>query len=424
MTGREQYQATARQALRANAAVVRASNEVVESGDFQLRLQAKNGVDWISLPSVEQIEWSDTSDEGSVNSSPTISGTVTLRQPLENGTSTTLPDIQPNDLFECLLNGYTIWKMRAVQPAYSAADGTVTVELQDEMRQLALSRDKFAFINLRPDQIATKVCDRFGIKHGTFLQMKELSKNGNPTKNSVRVHKLKQNSASPSGVIRTAYSDGQRLSGQRYVMRWNYVLDQLEILAMEPSASLYRFSESTITDAQIEVIPKGTFATSLQVAWRKPMPKNLTRKKKKSWVKEHPYKRIDVVKPENPDVIKRYGNIRITVEMTRDSKAKALADAKNDLAARLTPKKTLTFTTAGVAGVRRGDYIEVHLPKQGFDHRQLWVQSVSHTVSESYTMEVTARFDDPMNGLKIKAEAQAAIRYRAAKKKAAKRHKK
>lgn len=322
--------------------------------------------------------------------------------------------------------------MRAVQPAYSAADGTVSVELQDEMRQLALSRDKFAFTNQRPDQIATTVCKRFGIKHGTFLQMKELSKNGNPTKTPVRVHKLKQNSASPSGVIRTAYSDGQRLSGQRYVMRWNYVLDQLEILAMEPSTSrLYMFSESTITDAQIEVTPKGTFATSLQVAWRKPMPKNLTRKKKKSWVKEHPYKRIDVVKPENSDVIKRYGNIRITVEMTRDSKAKALADAKNDLAARLTPKKTLTFTTAGVAGVRRGDYIEVYLPKQGFRDagnpgrgRQLWVQSVSHTVSESYTMEVTARFDDPMNGQKIKAEAQAAIRYRAAKRKAAKRHKK
>ena len=422
MTGREQYQVTARQALRADAAAVVVSKEVAESRDFELRLSKDNGATSILLPTVEGIEWSDTSDEGSVNSSPTISGAVTLRQPLENGKST-LPDIQPNDLFECLANGKTVWKMRAVQPAYSATDGTVTVELQDEMRQLALSRANFAYANKRPDEIATDVCNKFGIKRGSLLRMKILdSKTGQPSATSVVVHKLKQNSASPQGVIRTAYSDGQRLSGQRYVMRWNYLLDQLEVTAMQPGTIAYRFTESTITDAQIEVKSKGNFATSLQASWRIPMPKLKTNKAKKSWVKKHPRSKPIVVKADAA-VVKRFGNISQYVEITAKNKSEALKKAKNDLAARIVPVKTLTFTTAGVAAVRRGDYIEVHLPNQGFDHRQLWVQSVSHSVSESYTMEVTARFDDPMNAKKIKAEAEAAARYRKAqakKKKAAK----
>ena len=422
MTGREQYQVTARQALRADAAAVVVSKEVAESRDFELRLSKDNGATSILLPTVEGIEWSDTSDEGSVNSSPTISGAVTLRQPLENGKST-LPDIQPNDLFECLANGKTVWKMRAVQPAYSATDGTVTVELQDEMRQLALSRANFAYANKRPDEIATDVCNKFGIKRGSLLRMKILdSKTGQPSATSVVVHKLKQNSASPQGVIRTAYSDGQRLSGQRYVMRWNYLLDQLEVTAMQPGTIAYRFTESTITDAQIEVKSKGNFATSLQASWRIPMPKLKTNEAKKSWVKKHPRSKPIVVKADAA-VVKRFGNISQYVEITAKNKSEALKKAKNDLAARIVPVKTLTFTTAGVAAVRRGDYIEVHLPNQGFDHRQLWVQSVSHSVSESYTMEVTARFDDPMNAKKIKAEAEAAARYRKAqakKKKAAK----
>ena len=414
MTGREQYQATARQALRADAVAnaVVSSNEVAESRDFQLRLSKDNGATSVLLPTVEQIEWSDTSDEGSVNSSPTITGSVTLRQPLEDGKST-LPDIQPNDRFECLLNGKTVWKMRAVQPAYSASDGTVSIELQDEMRQLALSRANFAYADKRPDEIALSVCNRFGIKRGSLLRMKILnSKTGQPSTTSVAVHKLKQKSASPSGVIRAAYSNGQRLSGQRYLMRWNHVLDQLEVTAMQPGMVTYKFTESTITDAQIEVKSKGTFATSLQASWRVPMPKLKTNKAKKSWVKKHPRKTI-VVKADAA-VIRRYGNISKYVEITAKNKKEALDKAKNDLAASMVPVKTLTFTTAGVAGVRRGDYIEVHLPNQGFNHRQLWVQSVSHSVGESYTMEVTARFDDPMNGTKIRAEAAAAARYRKA----------
>ena len=118
--------------------------------------------------------------------------------------------------------------------------------------------------------------------------------------------------------------------------------------------------------------------------------------------------------PNSGDVIAKYGYIERRVEFSAAGVKEARAHAQTMLAAMLRPKKTLTFNVAGEPKIRRGDFIRVNLPAQGFAKKQMWVQSVAHSVSDQYTMEVVARFDNPFSASQIKKEKAAAARYKKA----------
>jgi hypothetical protein len=367
---------------------------------------------------VEQVEWSDSSDEGSLNSWPSLTGSITLRQP--GPTAQPFPVVEPNQIVDCFLNGERLWRMRIVKPAYSSSDGSITLELRDEIGQLAMSTASFRFVKDKghkygwtPDQIARYTCDRFRIPYDSFFTVKYAGK-------PVRLTKLQQ-TTSPTGIIRAAYSEAQKRTAIRYVMRWNYATNALVVEPMQTSITKYEFTENEILDASSEVEARGDFATALLGVWWKPKPKGASKKWKPTKhtmrvVSSGTYKLRNGKTVEIPDgIIQKYGYIekRVDSGLVVNSEAEARDRLVNSLATRLRPRKTLTFTTLGIPHIHRGDFITVHLPKQGFNNQQCWVQNIRHSLGDNYTMELTARFDNPMDAGQIRKEQDAARRYRA-----------
>lgn len=433
-SGRVQARRTRRGALRQDApkSVVPSTVTPIRNltgNDFRLVfVQDKEEVDITSL--VESVEWSDTSEQGSLNSWPTLTGSVTLRQPDPDsaypaGWNTTAKGIRPNSQIMCWCQGERIWVMRVVRSSYSAQDGTVALELQDEMRQLALSRGRFHYVKdarhsrgWRPDQIALDVCKKYKIPYGALFIMRI---NGS----AIHLTKLSHTSDSPTGIIRAAYSEGQKRTAQRYVMRWNHADNELEVKPMKESKTLYSFTERQIENAQVDITPRGDFATALRTVWWKPKPKGAgskwkPKKRELVWVVRRGKKRLRTRVKVDFNAVQRYGYIEKRIEFASASEANAKQRTTNELAKRIRPIKTLSFTVPGEPRIRRGDFIVVDLPAQGFTQTQMWVQNVSHTLGDRYTMEITARFDNPMSPSKIRKEQQAAKRYRASLRRKAK----
>lgn len=466
MTGREQYQNTARGALRADAAKDKGKKDkpkkdknrpkrpkppgrraepelqgtrVIDKSAFELYLNRSGGKRTRITEFVEGFEWSDSSDEDSLNSWPSLTGSVSLRQ----RDDVEFPKFTPNAAIDCFctVDGKSafVWRMRIVKPTFSALDGAVTLELQDEIRQLWLPRGTFRFSadkkhkqGWTPREIATKVCGDYKIPHGSFMDMR-INGNGKV----VRIPKLDAKRTSPGEVIQKAYEEGRKRSAHRYVVRWNHETDRFEIKPMKESDALYEFTDEQISDAQIETRLRSDFCTALRVTWWKPKPKaKKGAKSKKKWKpkredldffiykdgkkvtsgrgRKKKFRKTKVLLPKDGQaVIQKYGYIERRISFSAKDKKEARDKANNILAKAIRPVKSLTFTAPGEFAIRRGDFIDVTLPEQGFDGKQqMWVQSVTHSVGERYTMEVTARFDDPWSPARIRKEQAAAERYR------------
>lgn len=434
ITGREQMRGTRRGAMHRDATAAASTKPqrvapadprefrfelVVPFTQGKTRKQTRTNLEGL----VERAEWKDSSDAGSLNSWPTLTGALTLRQP--GPSATPIPEIGPNNIVDCYYNGERLWRMRVTKQDYSARDGSVNLELQDEMRQLAMSSAHFRYVKggghpygWRPDEIAKVVCDRFHIRYGSFFTVKY---DGKP----IRLTKLEQTN-SPLGIIRAAYAEAQKRTAIRYVMRWDSIRNELNIEPMQASTEHFLFTEDQITDATVEVQSRGDFATALLGVWYKPKPKGWKPPKgaKGSAKKWKPKKETILIAGSGdyktshgvvtiPDgVIEKYGYIEKRTEFSAASRKEARDRIIHSLATRLRPRKTLTFTTPGVTDIKRGDYIKVTLPKQGFDRKQLWVQDVTHSLDTQYTMEVVARFDDPFDPSVIRKEQEAARKYR------------
>lgn len=434
MSGRQQMQSTRRGGLRAEAAKDKKKNKRkrddkrttqprdigVEGGRdirnsaFKLYLVDKQERIDIT-PLVESIEWSESSENDNINSWPSLSGSITVRQ--QNPRGYEFPPLEPNRIIDCYCFDEKIWRMRVVKPGFSAADGTVSIELQDEMRQLSLPRGRFRYTANKshkngwaPDEIAKDICRKYKIPYKQFLVMKV-----NGTGARIRLAKVDRKSDSPLGVIRYAYEEARKRSAHRYLLRWNYEDNKLEAVPMRESDKMYEFYSSQITEATVEIENRPDFATALRVYWYKPKP----RKAKKNWKPKKEQlkftvngKKTAVLTPEDKTVIQRYGYIERRIEFAAGSEKEARDKAINSLAKRIRPKKSLSFTVAGEPNIRRGDFIRVNLPAQGFDRQQMWVQSVTHSVAERYTMQVTARFDNPFSPSLLRKEKAAAARYK------------
>lgn len=108
----------------------------LDNSDFRLYLVESKKKRTEITEIVESLEWSESSDGDNVNSWPMLSATLSVRQ----STTFKFPDLLPNRMIDCVCDGERIWRMRIVKPSFSAADGAVSLELQDELRQLALPR--------------------------------------------------------------------------------------------------------------------------------------------------------------------------------------------------------------------------------------------------------------------------------------------
>jgi len=418
-----------------------AGREIANS-DFKVYLVGPGSKRLEVTQIVESIEWAESSDEDNVNSWPTMAATINVRQQEPDGYG--LPDFSPGKVVDCYCQGTQVWRMRIVKPSSSGADGVVTIELQDEIRQLALPRGDFRYVANKshkggwsPDEIAKAVCKRYKIPYSKLLVMRV-----NGTGAKIRLAKVDKKKASPLSVIQYAYEEARKRSAHRYLMRWDFVTNKLEAVSMREGKSIYEFGSNQITDAQATIAQQANFATALRVTWYKPKPRKAGKKwkPKKQSLTFVVYKEGKVVytgrgakrkarttsvllPPKSGEVIAKYGYIERKVEFSAAGVKEARAQAQTMLAAMLRPKKTLTFNVAGEPNIRRGDFIRVNLPAQGFAKKQMWVQSVAHSVSDQYTMEVVARFDNPFSASQIKKERAAAARYKKAAEKKEKKAK-
>ena len=374
-------------------------------------------------PYVEEISWEDGSEEGSINTFPTLQGSVTLRYPHPSQQSS-LPRIpsgselilyalrDTSDPVDDNLSRYVrVWQMRVIK-YNQQSDGSVSLELADPLRWLASSRSNFRFVKTgkkgphrygwKAHEIANYVCSRYRIpKSGTFMR-------GRYT-----LAKLVERSSSPIGVIRNAYAAERRRSGVRYVIRWDHATGAgMQIVPRRANTTRYVFGPQ-ITDATVEGSLKAGFCTTLIGRWSKPGKYNKRKKVNGKWkTVKVPYAKQTIRVTASRDAVQKYGYIEKFTDYHAKNAREAKVIAERSLAGRLSPTRTLTFSHPGLWRIKRADAITVNLPQQGFSNKDCWVQKVSHTIRDQYTMQIVASFNNPMDPAQIRKEANEAARYR------------
>ena len=238
---------------------------------------------------VESLSWSDGNDSDSTNAFPVLSGSLTLRQPnaKQGGRIPTLP---PNNAkIVCFVEAegkrVLLWEMRATKRSFKD-DGSITYDLIDQMKWVAISRGNFRFTSegkgphrhgWTAHEIAEYVCERYKIPHQTVTVKGK--KHPALMQGSYRIVKLAMNKVSPIAVIREAYRQEQLRSGIRHVVRWDYQHNRLVVEPMTTHRTLWEF-EHQIENDTFETTTRDDFCTALRGRWSKPGTQTITTKSK------------------------------------------------------------------------------------------------------------------------------------------------
>lgn len=362
------------------------------------------GLGALSLDGIaETVEWTDGSDDpgGDLNDFVVMTGQLTIRRPLDrditlkNGHVIKL-DVQWGGKWT------EVWRMRVWDTDESAgSDGTWTLDLSDDMRQLGISRDNWRYKRgktkrrhgWRYHEIVLDVCRRYGVPVGTLV------------KGSRRINHLVHHGTSPIDVIKTAVDLERSWSGRKLVITWRD--GKLNVLPLRRQASLYELGGQLIT-ADVATERRGDLATSLTAR------ATVRRGKKRTHLK-YEY--------TNPAAKRQFGLIHDQVTFHGiDSRGELRDRAKRSVAKRIVLRPTISATHAGIAFLRRGDAVQVQLPDQGISGAAgiVFCQQITHTVSAgTYTMDLTLNTTDPLDPREVqKAKDKAARLRKAAAKKA------
>jgi hypothetical protein len=276
-----------------------------------------------------------------------------------------------------------LWRMRVQSANLSLRAGTRAWNLTDDLQNLADSRDDFRFVRGKAhkqgflaSEVARVVCRKYGIQVGTIT----------PTKYRIKRQIVKN--GSPLDAITDAYKTERTQTGVRYVIRFKR--GKLYITRLTHSALLYELGE-TIADGTYEITKRATYATVITLH-------GTGSKRKGKDAKGHTKRKTVKItsRVTRKAFTARYGIVHKSVTMKGiDSLAEAKKRGLADLAKRMKPNRTLTFTHPGVLGIRRGQGLRLRDPSKG-TWMLCWVTEVRHAVSAgSYTMDVTVTFSDP-----------------------------
>lgn len=364
-------------------------------------------------PYVETVEWTDGTEDptGDLNDYTILTGTLTLRKPTPDQGGAKL-DLRDGHVIKCDVQWggqwREVWRMRIWHPSISLPDGAWGFELSDDLRLLNASEDDFRYKRGKHKrrkgwlyhEIVRDVCRRYGVPVGQLVKGKR------------RIKTLIKHNTDPLDVIRAAVDLERSWTGRRLVITWRD--GKLCVLPLTRSASLYELGPM-LTQAAIETNRHGDFATSLTA-----------RATAKTGSKKKGYKRKKLVfKYTNPTARRQYGLIHRKVEFHGvDSKGELRDRTKRSLAKRVVVKPAITLTHPGIAFLRRGHAVYVHIPDEGLSGQAgiVFCQAITHrVVSGDYSMDLTLMTDDPLDPRELKKAADKAARLRvAAAKKAAK----
>lgn len=375
----------------------------IRPGDFEfsLTLLRGRGLGNVRIDTVvEAFDWTD--EEAA------MAGSLSLRRP-DPDKPKSLP-VARGHRVQCrcrpvgATSWYELWTMRCGSPETSVTDGTVTVELADDLSRLSHNRRDWTFRKTKrrkqgyfAHDITKEVCRREGVKVGALA------------KGTVRIDKLVKKDTDALTMIREAYKKEQEKTGRRFVIRMRK--GRLEVTPFQRNRILYQFANQ-LQDVQLSEEQKDKPITVLEGKGRIGKGKGA--------------KRVRYTEARR-DIVDRLGYAHQEKDYGRVDSLKDLRErVQRDYSKNIEVKRTASFTTAGVPFIRRGHGIRWKNVEPGWhgksesslDRTFVYATSVRHRVDSSgYVTEMDIAQEDPFQKDEERLDKEAREKARKARKK-------
>lgn len=353
----------------------------VTPGDYEFMLELIRGRGVATLVLDDVVENFDWTDEAAV-----LTGNVTLRRPDPEDPGS-LP-IGAGHQIRCLTRSagrwYEVWQMRVqTPPSVDPIDGTLDVELKDDLDLLARNRRDWSFRKTQhrgrgwfAHEIAREVARREGVRLGQVAR------------GTVRINKLVMKGKSGLDVIKEAYGREREETGRRFIIRMRK--GRLEVIPLRRNKILYifrdEFQEALLTGEQ-----KARPVTLVHARGR------IGKGSDAETIRSTVYRRA---------IVRRYGHVSAEHDFGRVvSRAQLRRKATRWLADQIRVKRAAEVTLPGVPFIRRGDGARWingepgwHGPSRSSrDRTFVYCTRVAHQVASGgdYSMSVSFIQEDP-----------------------------
>lgn len=341
---------------------------------------------------VESIRWA---DEGTA-----LSGDLSLRRP-DPDDAASLPirkgyQVRLRVLWKA--RWYTLWTMRAGSPETNLEDGTVTVEVADDLDRLRRNKRNWFFRKTkrrkrgyRADEVARVAARKEGVRLGRIAR-------------GTTRFELKKKNASALDVIKDAYAKERTASGRRFIVRLRN--GRLDVVPYRRNPVLYVLKDQIVA-ALLTEEQRARPVTMIRAKGR------LGRGKNAKKIRLTFFRRA---------IVDQFGLLSRDKEYGRVSSRGALRRAvMRDYAREIRVRNTAEITFPGIPFIDRGDGMRWVVDEPGWkgraehslDRSFVYVRSISHEVAETYTTTASIVQEDPF----VKDEVRADEERRAAAKK-------
>ena len=359
---------------------------------------------------VESCEWRDEGTPGQINTIPVLRGSMTIREPHPDDPFSKI-EIRDGYVIRCSVKWggewKELWEMRILKTTSGVADGTLTLELADDMILLSKSVYNFSF---KQGKKHHKKGFRYWEIVRRIARMTKTPLDRKMPKGERWIKDFDEKKISPLEAIRQAVQLEQDWSGRPHVIRW--VDGKVSIKRMRRNPILYTFREQ-IRSADISKNRKAEPFTAMT---------GVGSMKKKDKDGKTKNKKIEITVVDR-DAVKKFGYIHTQVSLGNklESREEAKKLLRQKIKESLEPVIVIeNFTHYGIAFIRRGDAVRISIPWEQIKGKRgyLFVVSVVHSVSGGdYTMTLTLAIKDPLDPNDLREMREKALRQRKREKK-------
>lgn len=366
--------------------------------EFNVQVIGQSGVATSIDSAVESFRWT---DDGTA-----LTGDLSLRRPDPTDASS-LPirkGYQVRLRVRWKSRWYVVWTMRADSPETDLGEGTVTVEVADDLDRLRRNKRNWYFRKTksrkrgwRADEIARKAGRREGVRIGKLAR-------------GTTRFELTRKDASALDIVKAAYAKEREATGRRFIIRLRN--GRLDVVPYRRNPILYVLKDQ-ISAALLSEEQKSRPVTVVRARGR--LGKGRGSKKlrmtvfRKSLVNQFGYLSRD----------KDYGRV--------SSRAALRRAATRELAKEVRIRNTASITFPGIPFIARGDGMRWIVDEPGWkgraehslDRSFVYVRSIAHEVTDTYTSTAEIAQEDPY--AKDAARLDAERRQRAKKRRKARR---
>lgn len=325
--------------------------------DFAITLVRGKGVESLRLDRMtEAIDWGDEAGEGALR------GSAVFRRPQVDDPSS-LPigrahrirlTVRWNEVL------HQLWEMRCGPPEVSPSDGTVSVELSDDMSVLSRTKRRRIYRKGKnrpkgwhPQDVVRHAARRDGVRVGSLAR--------------ARVHvNVKEDHMTLYDLARKVYEKETSKTGRRFIFRMRN--GRFEVVHYRRNPVVFVVGPGA---TEVSVSQKASSQPVTVVTGKARIGKGKRAKKR-----EHTSK--------HDAVIRRFGYVHEEKDYGRlDSFAELRERVQRSLAAELRVRHSATISMQLVPFIRKGDAVFVDLPREGFRGKDAYafVSSVRHRIS-------------------------------------------